>query len=230
MLQITLLLCQIREILTSDDKKIKTNNLTTVYLDYLKMIVGKEQPSKDAPAEEIKNNVDKIYNEVIKMFSKEATASSDKGPLVPSDSDDELKSTPMTYEEKQQLSLDINKLPGDKIGEVLDIIQNWKPGFRKLLPNGTEIEVDFETLKPSTLRALEAYVTQSNPKKPRKKKGEGNIKRSRKEEAGADGAAGESRHLSSSSSGSESGSSKSKRHKSDSEEVGGSRLNVSSSK
>jgi hypothetical protein len=30
---------------------------------------------------------------------------------------------PMSYDEKRQLSLDINKLPGDKIGKVVHIIQ-----------------------------------------------------------------------------------------------------------
>ena len=35
------------------------------------------------------------------------------------DSDDEMKTTPMTYDEKRQLSLDINKLPGDKLGKVV---------------------------------------------------------------------------------------------------------------
>ena len=73
-------------------------------------------------------------------------------------------------------------------------------------------------------------MTQSLLKMPRKRKGEGKIKEPKKEETGAAGAAGDSGHLSSSSSGSESGSSKSKRHKPDSEEVGGSRSNVSSSK
>ena len=29
----------------------------------------------------------------------------------------------MSYDEKRQLSLDINKLPGDKIGRVVHIIQ-----------------------------------------------------------------------------------------------------------
>ena len=47
------------------------NKLTTVYLDYIKMIEVKEQASKDAPAEVVKNNVTKIYNEVTSggMFS-----------------------------------------------------------------------------------------------------------------------------------------------------------------
>ena len=35
---------------------------------------------------------------------------------------DEEKTTPMTYDEKRQLSLDINKLPGDKLGKVGSIV------------------------------------------------------------------------------------------------------------
>ena len=103
---------------------------------------------------------------------------------------------------------------------MVQIIQDREPGFRDSnRANPYEIEIDFETLKPSTLRALEAFVTQSLQKNPRKKKGEGKIIEPKKEETGATEAAGESGHLSPSSSGSESGSSKSKRHKPDSEEV-----------
>ena len=44
------------------------------------------------------------------------------------DSDDESKTVPMTYDEKRQLSLDINKLPGDKLGRVVQVkfILRWK--------------------------------------------------------------------------------------------------------
>merc|ERR1719189_2084852 len=94
-----------------------------------------------------------------------------KGALAAIDSDDELKSTPMTYDEKRQLSLDINKFPGDKLGKVVQIIQHREPSLRDSNPD--EIEIDFETLKPSTLRALEAFVTQSLRKRPKKKKAEG---------------------------------------------------------
>lgn len=64
---------------------------------------------------------------------------------------------PMTYEEKRQLSLDINKLPGDKLGRVVHIIQTREPSLKNSNPD--EIEIDFETLKPSTLRELERYVS-----------------------------------------------------------------------
>merc|ERR1719400_1440810 len=98
------------------------------------------------------------------------------------DSDDELKTTPMTYDEKRQLSLDINKLPGDKLGKVVQIIQHREPSLRDSNPD--EIEIDFETLKPSTLRALEAFMTQSLRKRPKKKKAEGKKNAGEKKEEG----------------------------------------------
>jgi len=67
-----------------------------------------------------------------------------------------LSVKPMTYEEKRQLSLDINKLPGERLGKVVQIIQAREPSLRDSNPD--EIEIDFEILKPSTLRELEMYV------------------------------------------------------------------------
>ena len=81
----------------------------------------------------------------------------------------------MTYDEKRQLSLDINELPGDKLGRVVQIIQQREPALRDSNPD--EIEIDFETLKPSTLRALEHFVASSLRKKPRKKRADAGQKR-----------------------------------------------------
>lgn len=82
------------------------------------------------------------------------------------DSEEEEESRPMSYDEKRQLSLDINKLPGEKLGRVVHIIQAREPSLRDSNPE--EIEIDFETLKPSTLRELERYVLSCLRKKPRK--------------------------------------------------------------
>ncbi|XP_076584478.1 bromodomain-containing protein 4-like isoform X2 [Chaetodon auriga] len=96
-------------------------------------------------------------------------------PLVPSaslEAEDDLdvfgamstdRCKPMSYEEKRQLSLDINKLPGDKLGRVVHIIQTREPSLKNSNPD--EIEIDFETLKPSTLRELEKYVSSCLKKK-----------------------------------------------------------------
>lgn len=73
-------------------------------------------------------------------------------------SDDEHSSEPLTYEEQRQLSLSINTLTGDKLAKVVNIIE------RREKPkdfNPEEIEIDFETLKPTTLREVEAYVKAS---------------------------------------------------------------------
>uniref|UniRef100_A0A4W3IX34 Bromodomain containing 3 n=2 Tax=Callorhinchus milii TaxID=7868 RepID=A0A4W3IX34_CALMI len=80
--------------------------------------------------------------------------------------EEEEDALPMSYDEKRQLSLDINKLPGEKLGRVVHIIQSREPSLRDSNPD--EIEIDFETLKPSTLRELERYVKSCLQKKQRK--------------------------------------------------------------
>lgn len=105
-----------------------------------------------------------LYNVVCLYSKKEGLKSSHPSSLQPIPSlDDDLglalgeNCKPMTYEEKRQLSLDINKLPGDKLGRVVHIIQTREPSLKNSNPD--EIEIDFETLKPSTLRELERYVS-----------------------------------------------------------------------
>ena len=46
---------------------------------------------------------------------------------------------------------------GDKLGRVVHIIQMREPALKDSSPD--EIEIDFETLKPSTLHELEQYVS-----------------------------------------------------------------------
>ncbi|KAM9478801.1 bromodomain testis-specific protein isoform 12-T18 [Salvelinus alpinus] len=88
-------------------------------------------------------------------------------PMVPYKSDEEeVPAVPMSYGEKRQLSLDINKLPGDKLGKVVNIIQAREASLRNANPE--EIEIDFETLKPSTLRALESFAMTCLRKRPKK--------------------------------------------------------------
>ncbi|XP_061733063.1 bromodomain-containing protein 2-like isoform X1 [Nerophis ophidion] len=62
----------------------------------------------------------------------------------------------MTYDEKHQLSLDINRLSGVKLGHVVRIIQSREPSMCDA--DQDELEIDFEIMKPSTLRKLQRYV------------------------------------------------------------------------
>ncbi|XP_053549679.1 bromodomain testis-specific protein [Bombina bombina] len=86
------------------------------------------------------------------------------------ESSDEDHGKPMTYDEKRQLSLDINKLPGEKLRRVVNILQSREPSLKDSNPH--EIEIDFETLKHSTLRHLEKYVTVCLRKRPKKSNAE----------------------------------------------------------
>lgn len=63
---------------------------------------------------------------------------------------------PMIYEEKRKLRLNINQLLSDKLGTVVEIIQENEPTLRDSDPD--EMEVDFEILQTKTLRKLEKYV------------------------------------------------------------------------
>ncbi|PKU29654.1 bromodomain-containing protein 3 [Limosa lapponica baueri] len=105
-------------------------------------------------------------HEVVAMARKLQPKKGGKQASATYDSDEEEEGLPMTYDEKRQLSLDINRLPGEKLGRVVHIIQSREPSLRDSNPD--EIEIDFETLKPTTLRELERYVKSCLQKKQRK--------------------------------------------------------------
>ncbi|XP_063791993.1 bromodomain-containing protein 3 isoform X3 [Pseudophryne corroboree] len=204
-------------------------------------------PPKKAPAKKANSTATTTASSTATPApnSKQPKKGGKQPPTANFDSDEEEEGLPMTYDEKRQLSLDINRLPGEKLGRVVHIIQSREPSLRDSNPD--EIEIDFETLKPTTLRELERYVKSCLQKKQRKpfsasgkkqavkskeelaqeKKKElekrlqdvsgqlNNKKPAKKEKSGAAGAGGPSR-LSSSSSSSESGSSSSSGSSSDS--------------
>ncbi|XP_078537985.1 bromodomain-containing protein 4 isoform X3 [Lissotriton helveticus] len=124
-----------------------------------------EEPKKSKikeppPKKSKKNNSNSGTNSSCK---KEPMPVKNTKPPPAYESEEEEKCKPMSYEEKRQLSLDINKLPGEKLGRVVHIIQSREPSLKNSNPD--EIEIDFETLKPSTLRELERYVTSCLRKK-----------------------------------------------------------------
>ncbi|KAM5300347.1 bromodomain-containing protein 3 isoform 1-T1 [Ctenodactylus gundi] len=117
---------------------------------------AKQAAQKKAPARKASST--STAGRQLKKGGKQASASYD--------SEDEEEGLPMSYDEKRQLSLDINRLPGEKLGRVVHIIQSREPSLRDSNPD--EIEIDFETLKPTTLRELERYVKSCLQKKQRK--------------------------------------------------------------
>ncbi|XP_010862797.1 bromodomain-containing protein 3b isoform X4 [Esox lucius] len=147
----------------------------------------KEKTTKDKEKDKVKTNKGKADDEKKPKSTQQAKpANQKKAPVRKPNStvaatrqpkkgskvvaavneSEEEPSLPMSYDEKRQLSLDINRLPGEKLGRVVHIIQSREPSLRDSNPD--EIEIDFETLKPSTLRELERYVKSCLQKKQRK--------------------------------------------------------------
>ncbi|XP_026200718.1 bromodomain testis-specific protein isoform X1 [Anabas testudineus] len=122
----------------------------------------KEKRSKEKDIARLKHKSSK-YKSVVEKLNKSTSSSlNDSRPdiqQVPINNDDESLSIPMTYQEKKQLKVDIDKLPGDKLGKLVNIIHARESCLRDSTLE--EIEVDFEMLKPSTLRALQRFVAAS---------------------------------------------------------------------
>lgn len=72
-------------------------------------------------------------------------------------------SKPLTFEEKEALSDNINNLPPEKLAHVVKIVQESMPLTSR--HDDDEIEVDIETLDNETLRHLQKYVKASQGKK-----------------------------------------------------------------
>ncbi|XP_073455682.1 bromodomain-containing protein 3 isoform X5 [Aquarana catesbeiana] len=128
----------------------------------------KPVPPKKAPTKKANSTTTTTASTTVAPApnSKQPKKGGKQPPSANYDSDEEEEGLPMTYDEKRQLSLDINRLPGEKLGRVVHIIQSREPSLRDSNPD--EIEIDFETLKPTTLRELERYVKSCLQKKQRK--------------------------------------------------------------
>ncbi|XP_054939932.1 bromodomain testis-specific protein isoform X2 [Physeter macrocephalus] len=132
-----------------------------------------EKSKKEKKKEKIDNrdeNPRKKFKQIkLKEKSKRNQPKKGKQQVFAAKSEDKDNAKPMNYDEKRQLSLDINKLPGDKLGQVVHIILSKETSLRN--SNHDEIEIDFETLNASTLRELEKYVAACLRKRPLKPHG-----------------------------------------------------------
>ncbi|XP_040896152.1 bromodomain testis-specific protein [Toxotes jaculatrix] len=121
----------------------------------------KERRCKEKDIARLKHKSSKYKSVVEKITnSKSSSLHGNKHSVhrVPVKREDEVPTTPVTYQERRQLKLDINKLPGDKLGKLVSIIH----ARESCLPHSglEEVEVDFEKLRPSTLRALQRFVAE----------------------------------------------------------------------
>mmetsp|Transcript_10114 Transcript_10114/g.15831 ORF Transcript_10114/g.15831 Transcript_10114/m.15831 type:complete len:82 (-) Transcript_10114:129-374(-) len=79
----------------------------------------------------------------------------------------------MSYEDKLQLSHNMEKLPSKKLGAAVQIIHDraLKKGVKYLRPspeNDEEVEIDINVIDAPCLRYLEKFVNDSLAKKKKK--------------------------------------------------------------
>ena len=73
-----------------------------------------------------------------------------------------MENIPMTYGAKRLLELETNRLSGTELDQIVIFVALSEE------INEDEVILDFEKLKPSTLRAMESFVVMTNLKKKRK--------------------------------------------------------------
>ncbi|KFR15913.1 Bromodomain testis-specific protein, partial [Opisthocomus hoazin] len=166
----TVHLAELQERLKAVHQKLRA--LTGAYLPRLKKKEGKSEREKIKEKAKKESLIQKKKNLKHKKKSRKKLSLSIQSKkttqqvFLAHKSEDEDGAKPMNCDEKQQLSLDINKLPEGKLGKVVHIIQSKEPSLRNSNPDETEI--DFETLNASVLRELEKYVATCLRKTPRK--------------------------------------------------------------
>lgn len=84
----------------------------------------------------------------------------------------------MTFEQKRQLSMDVNGLSPEKLGRVVEIIHDSMPNLHQQSDSDV-IELDIESLDSNTLRQLQAYVNEckKGTKKKAKKPADARVKK-----------------------------------------------------
>lgn len=87
-------------------------------------------------------------------------------PHNKSDSEEDDSASSMTYEEMRNLSIAINALSQNHLHEVLGILKKYQP--KETAAQNNELEIDFQSLKPVTLRVLEKFIADCNKPKPGK--------------------------------------------------------------
>jgi hypothetical protein len=118
---------------------------------------------KDSTISLLKQELDALKQRVATMSESKPTRRPKSKPLPAS-------ARPLNFEEKKQLSLGINKLPGDKLARVVAIIrENGMPLGGKGAAD--EIEIDIDALDIPTLRKLQRYVKSSLAPQRRKSAG-----------------------------------------------------------
>ncbi|KAG0267915.1 hypothetical protein BGZ95_002708, partial [Linnemannia exigua] len=133
-------------------------------LETMKATKKKEKSSKQPPSKPLQEKQEKptklksssTSKSSSKTHEHKASSSKRSRPVYASSDDDDDVPT-ITLKQKQELSENISRLEGDKLGKVIQIIHRSMPQLRD---NGgqDEIELEMDALDPATLHELYLFV------------------------------------------------------------------------
>lgn len=154
---------QCQELILSD-LNMKLESLEEQRKEEAQKLQGKiEVPVKKV--KKIKNAPKKAVEDQKKAKREESVEQQEQSTeKINSESEEDDSAPSMTYDELRKLSQEINSLQTESLMEVLNVIKKYEKDL-SLDENG-EVEIDFDTLKPITVRALEQLLIDQKKQKP----------------------------------------------------------------
>lgn len=145
---------EMRKIFESSYKKIAEK----IKEDEVKSVEEEEDVTADKEVQELHRRLKKLESQVEMKEKKPLPPPVRPGmrtPALPKPKKEDTEKRPMTFEEKRKLSVNLGKLPGDKLGRIVQIISSNQPN---LSHEDDEIELDIDSMDNDTLWELERYV------------------------------------------------------------------------
>ncbi|KAJ7558961.1 hypothetical protein O6H91_04G063400 [Diphasiastrum complanatum] len=132
-----------------------------------------EQGCKSQQLQDLRRHLRNIEDQIISIAkNNQSKPIATSRSAAPSSQKKETPKREMTFDEKSKLSVNLERLPGNKSQEIIQIIKRNSPSLNQSQIGDTvEIEVDIDSVDNETLWELHRFVTNcmKYPKKPRKK-------------------------------------------------------------
>ncbi|GJP37999.1 hypothetical protein CLOM_g15056 [Closterium sp. NIES-68] len=127
---------------------------------------GLPEPRDKSEVLELEKRLQKLESQLVASTKAQQQQGKAKGgqakPRVA-----DAKKREMTFAEKQKLSVNLGKLPPEKLDRIVQIISERNPDLSQ---NADEIELDIDSLDSETLWELERYVSNCMKSKSKRKK------------------------------------------------------------
>ena len=103
------------------------------------------------------NQIPENFSERLSSYDEKSEDEEDCPTPPPMMFEDKEDSRPVTFEEKVRIRADCHRLAPDQLGNVIRIIIGREP-HQQDDKSENELDINYDTLKPSTLREIEKYL------------------------------------------------------------------------